>query len=341
MIKGHGNDGYLFDTKIVADFSSNVNYQGISEEFKNYLQQHVHAITEYPQSNAENLRDALAHSHKLPSDHLLVTNGATEGFYLIAQTFRATTATVIIPSFAEYEDACLINHIHVQHLAWADVSEYTTFNTKLVFFGNPNNPHGKFISRTWVERWIKIHPETLFIIDEAYIDFVRDDISFNYLLTAFENLILVKSLTKTYSIPGLRLGYLLSSPGIIQKIQHYKMPWSVNSLAIAAGLYIAEHGRKKSFPLERLLADTQDLISSLNTIKHIHAAETCTHFFLCKTQKGTAADLKHFLIKVYGILIRDAGNFKSLSPQHFRIATQTKEKNDLLINGIRAWVNNF
>lgn len=341
MITGHGNDGYLFDTEIVADFSSNVSYQGLSEEFKTHLQQQLQHISNYPQANAENLCRALAQWQELQESQVLVTNGATEGFYLIAQAYRGTTATVIIPSFAEYEDACLTNQLQVNYQEWDTVQANSRFDTQLVFLGHPNNPDGKAFTAMQMEQLLKNNPKTIFVIDEAYIDFTKNAESFTRLLHSFENIIIVKSLTKTYAIPGLRLGYVLSSKLIIQKIQSGKMPWSVNTLAIAAGLYISQHHSEMFFPLQQLLADTQQLIQQLNNIDHIAAFETGTHFFLCKTDKGTAADLKHFLVKIYGILIRDAGNFKSLSPQHFRIATQTKEKNELLVNGIRAWVSNF
>lgn len=341
MITGHGNDGYLFDTEIIADFSSNVNYQGLSTKFKNHLEQCLRQITSYPQANAENLCRALAQWQGLQEDQVLVTNGATEAFYLIAQAYRGSRASILIPSFAEYEDACLVNQLQAELLKWDDVDASSRFDTQLVFFGNPNNPDGKIFSAVYLEQWLKNNPSTVFVVDEAYIDFVKDGVSFTSLLHSSENIILVKSLTKKYAIPGLRLGYLISSKQIIKKINTGKMPWSVNSLAIAAGLYISQHHPEMVFPLQQLLADTQLLIKRLNRIPHITAYETRTHFFLCKTDKGTAADLKHFLVKVYGVLIRDAANFKSLSSQHFRIATQTEEKNELLINGIHAWVNNF
>ena len=341
MLRGHGNDGYLFDTEIVADFSSNVHYRGISEEFRNYLAQHLHTITHYPQANAENLCQALAQWHGLQESQVLVTNGATEGFYLIAQAHRSKTSTVIIPSFAEYEDACLTNQIRIHSLEWNAITADSIIDTQLIFFGHPNNPDGKVFPADQVEQLVKNNPNTVFVIDEAYIDFVKDAVSYTYLLHAYENIIIVKSLTKTYSIPGLRLGFLLSSKKLIQKIQAGKMPWSVNSLAIAAGLYISQHHSELNFPLQPLLNDTHELLHQLNNIDHITAHNSNAHFFLCETHKGTAADMKGYLLKVHGLLIRDASNFKSLGPQHFRIAAQTKEKNALLINGIQAWMNNF
>lgn len=341
MLTGHGNDGYLFDTEIIADFSSNVNYRGISADFRNYLGQHLHSITSYPQANAEDLCKSLARWHHLNEDQVLVTNGATEAFYLIAQAYRGAMATVIIPSFAEYEDACLANQVRVKYIEWNCIHADAGFDSQLVFFGHPNNPDGKVFPASCVEQVVKKNPDTLFVIDEAYVDFMKDVVSHMYLLASFQNIIIVKSLTKTYSIPGLRLGYLLAEKRIIKKIQSGKMPWSVNSLAIAAGLYISQHHSQMHFPLQQLLNDTQALIHQLNRIRYINAHETAAHFFLCKTEKGTAADLKQFLLRTHGILIRDAGNFKSLSPQHFRIATQTKEKNELLVTAIQAWINNF
>ncbi len=153
----------------------------------------------------------------------------------------------------------------------------------------------------------------------------------------FSNLVLVKSLTKTYSIPGLRLGYIISQKQNIQAIQLAKMPWSVNTMAIEAGKFIVENATDIALPLKRLLADTSDLMRSLQQIENIEVYPTTTNFFLCQTKIKTAAALKKHLLNTHQLLIRDASNFKGLSPHYFRIAAQTPAQNQLLIDAIRQW----
>jgi threonine-phosphate decarboxylase len=179
------------------------------------------------------------------------------------------------------------------------------------------------------------------VIDEAYADFTMEDTSLVESIAEFDNLIIVKSLTKTYAIPGLRLGYLLSSATIADAISSSKMPWSVNTLAIEAGNFIIKHLIKMPLPLNKLLGDTAALIKQLNNNTSIHIIPTHTNFFLCETTKSTATELKNFLLNEYGILIRDASNFRGLNAKHFRIATQTKSKNELLIEAIHKWSERF
>ncbi|SFD48049.1 threonine-phosphate decarboxylase [Chitinophaga sp. CF118] len=335
MLNGHGDDRYLFGKEITADFSSNVYYDGVSDGLKKQLAASLEKVNNYPEANAQSLQKSLAAWHGIDPEQVLVTNGATEAFYLIAHAYRNKSATIIIPAFAEYEDACSANDIAIQYLLWADVSATTVFNTDLVFFGNPNNPTGAIFPKGMIKEMLAGNPATVFVIDEAYIDFTRERASM--VESIGKNLIIVKSLTKTYSIPGLRLGYLLSDIAIIQKILKYKMPWSVNALAIEAGIYITQH--REALPLEILLQDTAELIKQLRQIDGITVLDSHTNFLLCRTNKGTAAALKLFLLDTYGILIRDAANFRSLSPAHFRVATQTSDKNALLVKGISTWMN--
>ena len=341
MINGHGDDSYLFATKIVADFSSNVNYNGVSVELKHHLTESLHKINNYPEADAQSLQKEIAQWHQLKADEVLVTNGATEAFYLVAHAFRNQSATIIVPAFAEYEDACVANDIHIVYQEWDALDSNSLFTSSLVFFGNPNNPTGAVFSEKNISNWLQKHPKTTFVIDEAYVDFTSKAISVVSYVNQFPNLIIIKSLTKTYSIPGLRLGYVLSNTNSIKKILAFKMPWSVNTLALEAGLFIIKNKEYLNFSIESVLKDTETLRFQLNEVENISVQNTNTNFFLCKTHKGTAAQLKQFLLADYGLLLRDASNFKSLTPQHFRIATQTKENNDLLVKGITAWMKSI
>jgi threonine-phosphate decarboxylase len=335
MILGHGDDGYLHHDTIKANFSSNVFYEGLPKGLKEYLSLHWDKLTRYPEANAESLQETIAHWHQLESQQILVTNGATEAFYLIAHHLQKKSATIIIPSFAEYEDACRVHNVPTDFMEWAAVNETTLFSSQAVFFGNPNNPTGLIFEKKMLHSLLENNPNTLFVIDEAYVDFTSNVITMVNEINNFPNLVLVKSLTKTYSIPGLRLGYIISQEQNIQAIQLAKMPWSVNTMAIEAGKFIVDNAADIALPLKRLLADTSDLMNSLQQIENIEVYPTTTNFFLCQTKVKTAAELKKHLLNTHQLLIRDASNFKGLSPHYFRIAAQTPEQNKLLIDAIR------
>lgn len=336
MILGHGDDRYLYSREILADFSSNVYYKGLSIGLVQHLSTQLFRLKNYPEANAQSLQEALAQWHNIAPSQVLATNGATEAFYLVAHAWRGKSATIVIPAFAEYEDACNVNDMAVSHLEWAALQQDTTFATDLVFLGNPNNPTGALLSIEFLKNLLQYNPDVTFVIDEAYVDFTSERNSLVSSLDDLPNLIIIKSLTKTYAIPGLRLGYLLSSADTISRITASKMPWSVNALAIEAGLYIVAHKEQVTFNANELLQDTSTLMTALST--YVNVMPTQTNFFLCELINGTAADLKAYLVEEHGLLIRDACNFRSLSTKHFRVATQTPEKNALLIKGIIAWM---
>jgi threonine-phosphate decarboxylase len=341
MINGHGDDRYLFNYPVKADFSSNVYYEGFAGGLRQHLTDCLYKLNNYPEANAQRLQQALADWHQLSPEQVLVTNGATEAFYLVAHAFRRKSVTIAIPAFAEYEDACQANDLSVNYINYDELEAAIRFTSDLVFFGNPNNPTGAVLHPETIRELLTAHPQTIFVIDEAYVDFTEEAISMVGAIDQLPNLIIIKSLTKTYSIPGLRLGYILSNAGIIQQILLSKMPWSVNALAIEAGLYIAQHRDTLALPIAQLRKDTLALIAAVKNIEGIQVRDTQTNFFLSRTNAGTAADLKRYLLQNEGLLIRDAANFKSLRPQHFRVAAQRPEENQLLIKGIQAWINSI
>jgi threonine-phosphate decarboxylase len=153
----------------------------------------------------------------------------------------------------------------------------------------------------------------------------------------FDNLIIMRSLTKTYAIPGLRLGYMVAENDWIEQLLRIKQPWSVNVMALAAGTYIFDHFDKVQLPVGQLLTDKQQFIEHLRQNEALEVGESDTHFFLAKTLIRNAAQLKTFLLEQHRILIRDAGNFRNLSRQHFRIATLSPQKNDLLVKALEEW----
>ena len=153
------------------------------------------------------------------------------------------------------------------------------------------------------------------------------------------NIIQLHSLTKTYAIPGLRLGYVVAPHHIIAKLRENVRPWAVNALAIEAGTWLLEHQVSVVNDLHAYLSETQHLRALLNQIPGVTAYETQTNFFLVEMAAHTAADLKDYLARKHHILIRDASNFRGLSPRHFRVSTQTPDENMLLVEAIREYLH--
>jgi threonine-phosphate decarboxylase len=336
MINGHGDDIYNhYGKEIVSNFSSNIYSRQDLSALQEHLRSHLNVISSYPEPDARSLALLLGEKQNIEAGNICVTNGATEAIYLIAQAFIGKTTTIITPTFSEYEDACRINE---HQLSFASSLSQVDNDSELVWLCNPNNPSGSVYHKQYLDKFISAHPGFCFIIDQSYEDFTDKQ----YTFTAkeglkYKNVILLHSMTKSYAIPGLRLGYITACNKLIDKASSFCMPWSVNQLAIEAGKYLLKEERT-SFDLTAYLAETNRLMTALNEIQNLVVLPTHTHFFLCELVNRKAADLKQYLIYKYGILIRDAANFRGLDERYFRIATQSPEENNQLIKAIREWI---
>ena len=337
MIQGHGDDGYLFNRPVKADFSSNVWYGGLQEGLKEHLRNKVEYIGHYPDAGAGKLQALLEKQAALPPGSVMVTNGGTEAIYLAAQAFTGATVTVVSPTFAEYADACKLYRHQVQYLPWETLTPGTVFSTDLVFLCNPNNPTGQALDEQALQQLIGHNKHTVFIIDEAYIQFTMAAASMLPHLHRLPNVLVLRSMTKTCCIPGLRLGYICGRKQLLDRVRAFKMPWSVNSLALEAGYYILEHPQQFIIPRNALLQDTFHLWEGIRKMPEFSVTPTHTHYFLLETLTGTAAALKEWLMENHGILIRDAANFYGLLQGHCRVACRSTADNTLLITALRQW----
>lgn len=339
MLKGHGSDIHSYKFPIIADFSSNVWYEGISVGLTNHLNDKIHNIIHYPSPDAENLSGKIADLHDVDYNNVLVTNGATEAFYLLAQLYAGTNSNIIYPSFSEYEDACNIFNHSLNFIPNTEFEYNIKFNKpSLVWLGNPNNPDGKILSKDSIEFFCKNNPETLFIIDEAYVDLSDKCETSVQLVLEYENVVIVRSLTKSFAIPGIRLGYVAASSKIIEKLKKIKIPWSVNFLAIEAGDFILSDYYNLLPKKDIVTSESKKLQKELSKLPGLKIIPSDCNYFLASIENGNSSDLKQFLIEEYNFLIRDASNFRGLNNSHFRIAAQKPEFNKMIVQAIKQWL---
>ncbi|MCC9138218.1 pyridoxal phosphate-dependent aminotransferase [Pontibacter silvestris] len=335
MLHGHGDDSYRYKHKIIADFSTNVWYGGEPAGMKEHLFNQWHLVQKYPEVLAESLSEQVAQHYHLKPGQVLISNGTTESVYLVAQAFRGQRTTIATPAFAEYEDACRMHQHQVEFMPWDKLNSIPRLETDLLFICNPNNPTGSVYFP--LEELIDRNPQTLFVLDEAFIEFTISIETAIPLLIRYENLLLLRSMTKAFAIPGLRLGYIVAHEKRSAQLRDLKFPWSVNALAIAAGKYIFDNYKHIQLPLRQLLKDKEALTFQLQQEAGVKVHESHTHFFLAETAHSTAAELKQYLVEKHGILIRDASNFRGLNEKHFRVATLTPARNQLLIQALTTW----
>ena len=342
MLTGHGDDTYHYKD-IRINFSSNVYNHFCHDGLYAHLASRMDCIRNYPPPTPSELELEIASLHGISPDEVIVTNGATEAIYLIAQAFSEATSQILQPTFTEYEDACRMYKHEIGDGCWVlgdSGQQYSTSHQHptpithhLTWLCNPNNPTGQVISKEILESAIASHPNIIFVIDESYAPFTQKPLI--GCKNQFPNVIILHSMTKEFAIPGLRIGYITGSASLLSRIRKCRMPWAVNQLAIEAAHYLLAHRSDYALDLPALMAERERMARELSAIDGITVYPSDTHILLCRIEGITSAQLKDFLANNHGILIRDASNFKGLDEHHFRIAVQTQEENDLLIKVLR------
>ncbi len=334
MLIGHGDDIYNY-RDIHLNFSSNVYNHVNHDVLKNHIINNLDKIKSYPEPEPLRLESALAEELGVSSEEVMACNGATEAIYLIAKTFHGMMSTILEPTFSEYEDACRMNN---HTISYAQKLMPDTNGSNLVWLCNPNNPTGQAIPLSSLTMCIANNPDTVFVIDSSYEAFTYGKhLLSKKLITNEPNIISIHSMTKRFAVPGLRLGYIISNKRLISELRKNRMPWSVNALAQEAGLYLIKHKEDYELNVDSLIKERERVAKALKSTQIIEPLPSDTHILLCKLKNGTAANLKDYLAKSHGILIRDASNFHGLTDQYFRIAIQTPEEDDQLIDAIRQW----
>lgn len=335
MIDGHGDDLYRYGHKITSNFSTNipqlVNHAGLL----NHLAWVGAIFKNYPEPEPLSVERKLAEVHAVDPAQIIVTNGATEAIYLLAHAFAGGRSAIVVPTFREYQDAARVyNHV-VQFIKSPQAIEH---HTDVVWLCNPNNPTGRVCDKDQLLATIDKHPATVFVIDQAYALFTAKAVLGVPDIMARENVVVLHSMTKQFVVPGLRIGYAIGPTAIIERLRALRIPWSVNAIAIEAAHYLLAHAADYTFDAPLLHQEAERIGRELAKMG-IDVEHTDCNFILGRLPRGTAAELKRWLIENHGLLIRDASNFEGLTPRHFRVAAQSREENEQLINAIGEWIS--
>lgn len=335
MIEGHGDDAYKYGGKVRMDFSSNVYMHAPHEGLFQELSGKVGVVTRYPEPAPFSLEARLAEELSVSPDEVCATAGATEAIYLVAQTWAGKHSAVWMPTFSEYADAC---RLHGHRISSLFDLERIPAEVQLVWCCNPNNPTGAVIPKDQLKAYLTARPDVLFVVDQSYEDFTQCPVLSAHEAVCYPNLLQIHSLTKHFSVPGLRLGYLTGPAGLLQEVRLRRMPWSVSPLAVEAAFYLLDHVGEYEAVIPFLLAERARVAAALQRLGGMEVWPSETHFLLVQLRTGKAAALKDYLVREHGILIRDASNFTGLDERFFRIAVQGREENDALINAIGEWM---
>ena len=325
------------------DFSANINPLGLSSKVREAIVSHIGAVVHYPDPQGRELKNALAARYGVDGGSLVLGNGAAELFYLYAHCARPRRVLIPIPSFSEYERAALAAGAIVDYVPM-DASGGFSFPLEemlrrcpqdgCIIIGNPNNPTGTMLTKEGVaalaERAKSCRSDLL--VDESFLDFRGDgdDYSARFLVEQYDNLAVIRSLTKFFAIPGLRLGFAVANKKQVRMWEGHKDVWNVNSLAQAAGVAALQDEAYQEQSRQYVAAAGRKLFERMAAWPQLRVFPPAANFILaCSLLPELTGAALSAALKKEGILIRDCSNYPGLTPYYFRIAVRTREENAL------------
>ncbi|KAB2833909.1 MAG: threonine-phosphate decarboxylase [Candidatus Brocadia sp.] len=351
MFKGHGGNIKHILTQGnngILDFSANINPLGYPEKVRRVIQDNFDDILHYPDIDCIDLRKGISRKIGHPEDEIIVGNGSTELFYLIPRALRPKKGIVFQPTFSEFAEALKSSHTEVLNTILKEennfcftysASDFPDKKADMVFFCNPNNPTGRLVEKAVVLHMAQQHPHIIFVVDEAFIDFVDEPERYSVIgeTGTTGNLIVVRSLTKFYGFPGLRIGYLVARPDVAKKLMEYKEPWSVNTFAQHAAMVALEDREFVLKSRELIFREQSYLFSELSGIGGLVPYKPTANYISIKIRSDgvTSSWLRKELLG-RGIAIRDCSNFTGLNNTYFRVAVRTREENMRLVDALKS-----
>lgn len=346
----HGGD--IYRNKINHDFSVNINPLGPGKEILQALMDSLLThVQEYPDPDSEELRNLLRKKLSFPDAEIVFGNGASELIGAVVRAFKAEKALVPSPGFSGYETAVKAagTEVFYYNLLESDGFAFVKKTVeqvraalekngcRMVFLTNPSNPCGKLTNLNFVFELAELCRENgaVLVVDECFMALTGKEEAFSAVkfLGEFENLVILRSFTKTFAIPGIRLGYcLLKEKKTAAAVKEQTAEWSVSTLAQRAG---AQALKDLSTVYQAVNLIEKEKIFLIEELKALgfKVFESDVNYLLFIVPDGFQ-NLKERLIEK-GILIRDCSDYNGLKQGFYRIAVKQHEENVILVNAIK------
>jgi L-threonine-O-3-phosphate decarboxylase len=357
----------------IVDFSASISPLGPPSSVLAAIASQMGNLRHYPDPECSELRLALGHFHQLPPEWILPGNGSAELLTLAGRELATLAATVVLtPAFGDYYRAlkafdakvleCPLISPELKVPSPELTSLLSTVSGRLnpapvalgsrgkvmpcpyhsglntncgLLLNNPHNPTGHLFSREEVLPYLEQF--ALVVVDEAFMDFLQpeEEQSLIPVVQKYPNLVILRSLTKFYSLPGLRLGYAIAHPDRLQLWRSWRDPWSVNTLAQAAAVAALQDREFQQQTWAWLPAARNNLFAGLSQIPGLQPLKGAANFLLVASQQPSS-QLQQRLLAQHQILIRDCLSFKELGENYFRVAVRSDADNQRLVNVLSA-----
>lgn len=352
MSRIHG--GRLFEeeekrSSLLLDFSSSINPWGPPSALRKKWPSMWQWVSTYPPLDISLFQRWIARIYGFPERAILPCNGATQGIYLLGRLLEGRKATIIEPCFTEYTFAFRMGGKEIEHFFYLGDGEVerslkSLFDTcpDIIVMGNPPSPFGNpypesFLKAVWE---YALEKELFLVIDEVFQEFMDEETSFSKRIEEYQRLFIVRSLTKYFSIPGLRGGFLLTHPSNVNFLEEHIEPWSVNAV-LASALKILSESDLSAFQettLKNLKKEKEYLEKSWETFSDFTLLYPSRVNFYMFRVLDSESDLYSFFYQ-RGILIRNLSDFWGLDRSFYRISVRTHSENKRFLEVLGEFVD--
>lgn len=340
---------YSVNPRLVRlDYSSSINPLGTPKKAIAAVKMSANSLVQtYPDPECRELKKSLSRYLGIDSEWFTVGNGAIEIIYWFAHTTTSVRGRVVIPTptFCEYEVASQKVGAEVTLVPLNNFDLDTdkiiekARGANAVFLCNPNNPTGMLATKQIMKIIENIDSSTKILLDECFIE-LADNPEANTMIdqiSEFDNLVILRSLTKSFGLAGLRVGYCVCNPTLAKKLSTNKIPWNVNSLAQVAGVAALRERRCLSKARALIKKERRFLHDNIEKLESFHPIRSDSNFFLVHLQGRNSTQFRDRLLKKSGVLVRDCSTFTGMGAQYIRIAIKKHSENILLLKALEAF----
>lgn len=356
MIQGHGGNIFAMAAQLgcrpeeIVDMSSNINPLGTMPGLIEHLKNHLDRIRVLPEVDGRAAAQGIAALLEVKEEKVLAGGGTTQFIYSACAALKSQRVFIVGPTYADYADGCRMHGIEPEFFlaeaATGFAPELERLSAALagcdtVFLCNPNNPTGQLIPHAALVELCRRHPDTRFLIDESYLPFAPAGQNESMGHCGLGNVLVLWSVSKIFGMPGLRAGFLLAEPLLLDRFRRYMQPWCVNSLAQEAVAYLGNNREAAATFIERTrayLAQEGLLFRERLQSGRLTLYPSATSYFLIGLEPEQTAEAVCQALAAHRFLIRNCANFYGLNDRYIRVALKDAATNQAVAGHLLAAV---
>jgi len=337
----------------IVSFSANVNPLGISPALRTVLAENIDSIATYPERDYETLKSSISEYTGAEPKDIMVGNGTTELISLFIDIVSPKKALILGPTYSEYERSISLVGGRTSYYPLKEENDFRldiddfcrkiTSDLDLIIICNPNNPTSSIIDRDEMRKILDCCKEnSVFVmVDETYIEFTENYKKYTAipLCSIYNNIIVLRSTSKFFACPGLRLGYAISgNEDLYSRIMRYKNPWMIHSLAVVAGNYMFRDREYIDEVYSLVDSERKRMYEKYSSCGIFKVYKPYANFMLLKILPEELSSAGLFERAIHEkMMIRDCSSFPFLSDRFIRICFMNPKDNDRLFECLTRW----